>query len=162
MKMPSKTWMILERTSIGGWTVKVEPKVGKDWFTSHRGWRLHREGCSCGFKTVMWALYETYCCQVGGMSVEKGQTKETTSDREVNTWKWNTGTSLVVQWLWIHLAMQETQVQSLDRELRSHMSQSKCWACTLKLRVCVMQQKIPLEAMEILCATTKAWHSQIK
>ena len=133
MKIPSKTWMILERTSIGGWTVKVEPKVGKDWFTLHRGWRLHREGCSCGFKTIMWTLYETYCCQVGGMSVEKGQTKEMTSDREVNTWKWNTGTSLVVQWLWIHLAMQETQVQSLDRELRSHMSQSKYWACTLQV-----------------------------
>ena len=31
------------------------------------------------------------------------------------------GSSLVVQWLRIHLAMQGTQVQSLVRELRSHM-----------------------------------------
>ena len=31
------------------------------------------------------------------------------------------GTSLVVQWLRIHLPMQETQVQSLVGELRSHI-----------------------------------------
>ena len=31
------------------------------------------------------------------------------------------GTSLVVQWLRIHLPMQGTQVQSLVWELRSHM-----------------------------------------
>ena len=30
------------------------------------------------------------------------------------------GTSLVVQWLRIHLAMHGTQVQSLVKELRSH------------------------------------------
>ena len=33
----------------------------------------------------------------------------------------NHGTSPVVQWLRIHLVIQETQVQSLFRELRSHM-----------------------------------------
>jgi hypothetical protein len=32
------------------------------------------------------------------------------------------GTSLVVQWLRIHLPMQGKQVQSLVRELGSHMS----------------------------------------
>ena len=37
----------------------------------------------------------------------------------------NSGTSLVVQWLRILLAMQETWVQSLDGELRSHMPQGK-------------------------------------
>ena len=31
------------------------------------------------------------------------------------------GTSLVVQWLRIHFPMQDTQVQSLVGELRSHM-----------------------------------------
>ena len=35
----------------------------------------------------------------------------------------NSGTSLVVQWLRIHLAMQGTKVQSLVEELRSHMPQ---------------------------------------
>ena len=35
--------------------------------------------------------------------------------------KYTVGTSLVVQWLRIHLAMQETQVQSLVQELRSHV-----------------------------------------
>ena len=34
------------------------------------------------------------------------------------------GTSLVVQWLRIHLAMQGVQIQSLARELRSNMLQS--------------------------------------
>ena len=33
------------------------------------------------------------------------------------------GTSLVVQWLRIHLPMQGTQVRSLVRELRFHMLQ---------------------------------------
>ena len=33
------------------------------------------------------------------------------------------GTSLVVQWLRIYLVMQGTWVQSLVRELRSHMPQ---------------------------------------
>ena len=33
----------------------------------------------------------------------------------------NHGTSPVVQWLRIHLAIQETKVQSLFRELRSHV-----------------------------------------
>ena len=36
----------------------------------------------------------------------------------------NAGTSLVVQWLRIHFAMQGMQVQSLVGELRSHTSQS--------------------------------------
>ena len=35
-----------------------------------------------------------------------------------------TGTSLVVQWLRIHLAVQGTRVQSLVGELRSHMPRS--------------------------------------
>ena len=38
-----------------------------------------------------------------------------------NTKQDNVGTSLVVQWLRIHLAMQGTQVLSLVWELRSHM-----------------------------------------
>ena len=37
------------------------------------------------------------------------------------TLKWHMGTSLVVQWLRIRIAMQGTQVQSLIRELGSHM-----------------------------------------
>ena len=42
-----------------------------------------------------------------------------------NSWKaMGTGTSLVVQWLRIHLGMQGTQVQSLVGELRSLMPQS--------------------------------------
>ena len=40
-----------------------------------------------------------------------------------------TGTSLVVQWLRIHLPMQGTWVQSLVGELRSH----KPLGCTLQL-----------------------------
>ena len=35
--------------------------------------------------------------------------------------KYDTGTSLVVQWLRIHLAMQGSRVQSLAEELRSQM-----------------------------------------
>ena len=35
--------------------------------------------------------------------------------------KYDTGTSLVVQWLRIHLAMQGSWIQSLAEELRSHM-----------------------------------------
>ena len=35
--------------------------------------------------------------------------------------KYSVGTSLVVQWLRIHLAIQETQVQSLIQEQRSHV-----------------------------------------
>ena len=38
--------------------------------------------------------------------------------------KGNAGTSLVVQWLRIHFAMQEMWVRFLVRELRSHMQQS--------------------------------------
>ena len=37
----------------------------------------------------------------------------------------NSGTSLVVQWLRILCAMQETWVQSLDGELRPHMPQGR-------------------------------------
>ena len=68
------------------------------------------------------------------------------------------GTSLVVQWL---VPVQETQVQSLVRELRSHMPQSS-WDFVPQLlspyaleptchysKVCAMQQKIP-------CAVSKA------
>ena len=45
------------------------------------------------------------------------------------------GTSLVIQWLRTHLPMQETLVQSLDRELRFHTS----WDNHAR----VPQQKIP-------------------
>ena len=39
------------------------------------------------------------------------------------------GTSLVIQWLRIHLAMQEMHVQSLVGELRSHMQwNNEAWA----------------------------------
>ena len=41
------------------------------------------------------------------------------------------GTSVVVQWLRIHLAMQGTWVQSLDAELMSHSNQA-CWLQLLK------------------------------
>ena len=44
----------------------------------------------------------------------------------------NTGTSLVVQWLRICLAVQGTRVRILVGELWSHMPQSS-WACVLKL-----------------------------
>ena len=42
----------------------------------------------------------------------------------INEQKWYLLTSLVVQWLRICLAMQETRVQSLVGELRSHMQTS--------------------------------------
>ena len=59
------------------------------------------------------------------------------------------GTSLVVQWLRIHLAMQGTQVRSPVGKLRSHMPSSK-QACVPQLesaghnqRVCALHWKIP-------------------
>ena len=55
---------------------------------------------------------------------------------------------LVAQWIGIHLPVQGTQVWSLVRELKSHMSQSN-WACVLQLpkpvcrRACAPQQEKP-------------------
>ena len=51
------------------------------------------------------------------------------------------GTSLVIQWLRIHLPMQETLVHSLDRELRFHMHWDNY--------VHVLQQKIPHAATTV-------------
>ena len=62
-------------------------------------------------------------------------------------------TSLVVQWLRISLAMQRMWVQSLVRELKSHMPQSY-WAYG-------PQQKTPRDVMKIPTAATKTWHNQI-
>ena len=59
----------------------------------------------------------------------------------------------MVQWLRIYLAMQGTQVRTLDRELRSHMLQRKQQLSPLTpkpmrhtMRVCAQQQKILCEA----------------
>ena len=41
-------------------------------------------------------------------------------------------TVIMVQWLRIHLSMQEMQVQFLVKELSSHMLQGN-WACTRQL-----------------------------
>ena len=41
--------------------------------------------------------------------------------KPVSQWKKRRGTSLVVQWLRIHLPMPEMEVQSPVRELRSHV-----------------------------------------
>ena len=65
--------------------------------------------------------------------------------------QWNHGTSLVVQWLRIHLIMQETQVQSLiwedptSCEAAKPVSQLESQCTT----------EIPHDALKILCATTK-------
>ena len=56
------------------------------------------------------------------------------------------GTSLVVQWLRTHLAMQETCVQSVIRELRSHILQSDL-AHTPQLERHAQQQNIPHAAV---------------
>ena len=69
------------------------------------------------------------------------------------------GTSMIVLWLRICLAMQGTWIQFLVREPRSHMLQNS-WALTPKLlkpahsRTCVPQQ-------DSLCGATKdpAWHN---
>ena len=42
-------------------------------------------------------------------------------DKQVWCKRIDTGTSLAVEWLRSHLAMQRTWVQSLPQELRSHM-----------------------------------------
>ena len=47
-------------------------------------------------------------------------TKFTTNKKKIKK-KSTNGSSLVIQWLRIRLAMQRTGVQSLVRELRSHM-----------------------------------------
>ena len=60
-----------------------------------------------------WSSYSTY------FMLDTLQLKKKT---ELKNIKW--GTSLVVQWLRICLAMQGMQVQSLVRELRFHMPQS--------------------------------------
>ena len=62
------------------------------------------------------------------------------------------GTSLVVQWLRIHLAMHGTWVQSLVGELRSHMPQTE--PVSHNSRVRAPQRKTP-------SATTKIQPSQI-
>ena len=72
--------------------------------------------------------------------------------------KMHEGTSLVVQWLWILLAMQGTWVQFLGGELRSHMQLSPDFTppepTHQSLRVCAQPWKS-------LPATAKTWHSQI-
>ena len=53
-----------------------------------------------------------------------------------------TGTSLMIQWLRIHLSMQSTQVWSLIGELRSHMPWGNQRACVLQLeRTCSLQRR---------------------
>ena len=63
------------------------------------------------------------------------------------------GTSLGVQWLRIHLAMQEMQVPSLLGELRSHMSQLES--------PCTTANDIPHDATEIRCWASKPPRMQI-
>ena len=59
------------------------------------------------------------------MSMGKGKKKKDRQQVSTQTYrKTKAGTSLVVQWLRIHLAMHETWVPSVVRKLRSHMSQS--------------------------------------
>ena len=64
------------------------------------------------------------------------------------------GTSPVVRWLRIPLAMQGTRVQSLVRKLRSHRP-IHCTYC------CAPQLESPRTARKILYATTKTWGSKI-
>ena len=81
------------------------------------------------------------------------------------------GTSLVVQWLTICLAMPGTPVRPLVRELRSHIpwvikpELRSYWALTLQSpRVTTgesaPQQKIPQDTMKTARATTETRRSQ--
>ena len=74
------------------------------------------------------------------------------------------GTSLVVQWLRICLAMEEIQVWSLVRELRSRMQWSYCALALLSLCATTKESMHHTETSsmaKILSAATKIQYSQI-
>ena len=70
-------------------------------------------------------------------------------------------TSLVVQWIRIHLAMQGRQVWSLVREQSFHMTQATTEPVHHSYRVRELQWKTSHEAMKTPHATTKTRYSQI-
>ena len=65
------------------------------------------------------------------------------------------GTSLVVQWLRIHLAMRGMCVWSLVRELGAHIHQAVTKPAYCNWRVRELQQQIPHGASKTLHAATK-------
>ena len=71
------------------------------------------------------------------------------------------GTSLVVQWLRICLPTQGTQVQSLVRELRSHVLWSNWAQAPHLLSVPHNEREARATQQKIPHATTKTWCSQI-
>lgn len=76
-------------------------------------------------------------------------------------------TSLVVQWLWIHLASQGMWVQSLIQELQSHMLRAtkfahlNYWALPQLGSPCTKNEKILPEEAKISRPATKTRCSQI-
>ena len=78
------------------------------------------------------------------------------------------GTSLVVQWLRIRLAMQGTRVRRLVKELRSPIPQSNPAHATPRepqepqQKVLQAARKTPHVALKTLSAVTKTWSIQIK
>ena len=75
---------------------------------------------------MLWSKASLSTCVLGLFScLLRGETKtvSTSCPRLVQLQKLKAGTSLVVQWLKLQLPMQGAWVQSLARELRSHMLQ---------------------------------------
>ena len=87
-----------------------------DWFQIGKA---VRQGCA--LSPCLLNLYAEYIMRNTGLEEAQAGIKIA-----------RTGTSLMVQWLRICLAMQRTWVQSLVGELRSHMPQSNS-ACVLQL-----------------------------
>ena len=128
------------------------------WRATVDGVEKSRAGLRDNTRAVHWVLHfklqehtQTLCPQF-----VKAATKQKVMPRDF----------LMVQWLRIHLAMQETQVPSLVGELRPHMLQSnKAQAPQLlsprtKTRESMGKGKTPNDMTKITCATTKIRSSQ--
>ena len=77
---------------------------------------------SLTFLALDYAFWGIFTKNVYGQEKEKKKDRQQVSTQTYR--KTKAGTSLVAQWLRIHLAMHETWVPSVVRKLRSHMSQS--------------------------------------